>query len=700
MTPTYTPSQTVSQTVTPSETPGGTPTSTPTTTATPSQTVTVTSSNTPTPSNTTTITPTPTITQTPGSSQTPTPTYTPSLTQTPTVTSTPTVTPTHTVTPSTSSTLQDCSVYELEVTKLGEEGLFEYFYDECNDTLCGTVRQSHGFIYNVPTTIRICSQQNTVAIPPQYPSSAYTLTTICNNCCSGPAITSTPNPSNTPTISVSPTNTPSISLSPTNTPTISNSPTNTPSISVSPTYTPTPTVTPTEGRIDTEFIFIPNATLTPTPSNSPTLTESPSCIPINDGTEIRIHYDTSGSMDITIPPLSVAVNTLLKPILLPFYNNDEDLYDRRVLFKQTYERGYRTLSAMNFNDPTVNKIINLVFQDEAQPNYTGTGTWGIYTTRTSEYNSDIQFLRSRIDSYDIRGEYFQVSGTGQNHINFYNLLKAVEGGLGNYAGVYGLSDKSEIHNTYNVLRNGSSQYYADLIEEAINNLGYCILPSPTPTQTQTETPTPTPTLSVTPTNTQTITPSETPNGTPTNTPTNTMTQTNTPTQTVTTTPTVTQTSTPTQTQTNTPTQTVTTTPTVTQTSTPTQTQTNTPTASVTPTNTVTPSITQTPNYVEIYFSGCCDTGESTPYSLKVTSTLQSQIIQAITAGKTTLYLQNQTGISDQCVSFYTSSIGTETKLGVINGEFIGNNGTWTGGPNDAYFDCSECTLPAEHPCGG
>ena len=57
---------------------------------------------------------------------------------------------------------------------------------------------------------------------------------------------------------------------------------------------------------------------------------------------------------------------------------------------------------------------------------------------------------------------------------FRNLLEAVEGGLGNYSGVYGLSDKSVVHNTYGVTPGSSPQYYMGLIITAINNLGYSV----------------------------------------------------------------------------------------------------------------------------------------------------------------------------------------------------------------------------------
>jgi len=146
------------------------------------------------------------------------------------------------------------------------------------------------------------------------------------------------------------------------------------------------------------------------------------------------------------------------------------------------------------------------------------------------------------------------------------------------------------------------------------------------------------------------------------------------------------------------------TPSITETATPTPTPSITETATPTPTPTssgpsISPSPTPSQNYVYIYFSGCCETDDARQYKMKVTPTLESEINQLIVAGRTTLYLQYQTGIDDQCVSFYAPGTGTEPDLGIMDGEFIGNNGNpWNGDPNRAYLDCDECTSSEEHPC--
>jgi hypothetical protein len=93
------------------------------------------------------------------------------------------VTSTYTPTPSSTPSVLFCSKYELTVTGFSNSQTFEYYYTECDDTLCGLERQVSGVIINVPTTITICAQDNTVVIPALYNPITYNLTTICNNCC-------------------------------------------------------------------------------------------------------------------------------------------------------------------------------------------------------------------------------------------------------------------------------------------------------------------------------------------------------------------------------------------------------------------------------------------------------------------------------------------------------------------------------------
>ena len=81
---------------------------------------------------------------------------------------------------------------------------------------------------------------------------------------------------------------------------------------------------------------------------------------------IMMHVDGSGSILSTRKALDEMKDTLLKNALLPYYKNDEDLYNRRVLVVDG--EGERTLKF--FADAAKKEnVLALVFQDEAQPAY-------------------------------------------------------------------------------------------------------------------------------------------------------------------------------------------------------------------------------------------------------------------------------------------------------------------------------------------
>ncbi len=241
------------------------------------------------------------------------------------------------------------------------------------------------------------------------------------------------------------------------------------------TPTPVPTLQPTPQPS-------PNATPQPTPLPSPSPTPSPTGVVIDDKTEINIYFDNSGSMSSTEAPLNTMATTILKNCLLPFYNNDSALYDSRVKVLNMSQVGYpeRSYGCMARTGTTINitKVINLSFQDEGSAIYHGGTGWTNTQTRTNTFNSDITLLRNNINNNPvdyILGEIFQVETTTTGQFAaFRTLLESVDGGLGQYTGAYGLSDKTEIHNTYGVTPGSTPQYYMGLIITAINNLGYSI----------------------------------------------------------------------------------------------------------------------------------------------------------------------------------------------------------------------------------
>jgi hypothetical protein len=241
--------------------------------------------------------------------------------------------------------------------------------------------------------------------------------------------------------------------------------------------TPTPTPTPTNTN-----------TPTPTPTNTNTPTPTPDCvfdaefsesepIVIDENTQINIWFDNSGSMNTTLSPLQTMRNTILKNCLLSFYNNDSNLYDSNVsvkLFSDKASNVERTFDVLNTTGTTqsVTKVINLVFQDEAEAAYhPNPFTFNVNGTRTAAYNTDISALRSTLNALPntyYRGVIFRVEGFD----GFRQFIEAVRDGLGNYSGTNGLSDRTEIAYVTNVTAGATPQYYVNQIITALNTLGY------------------------------------------------------------------------------------------------------------------------------------------------------------------------------------------------------------------------------------
>ncbi|MCM4158728.1 hypothetical protein FHG64_03765 [Antarcticibacterium flavum] len=196
---------------------------------------------------------------------------------------------------------------------------------------------------------------------------------------------------------------------------------------------------------------------------------------IDRDTQIYIYFDSSGSMNSTLSPLQTMRNTILKEALIALYDNDDDLYDDRVqVVSRASERTFQFLN-IEGAAPTGN-VISLVFQDEAHAVYHGLGAgWDENSTRTSGFDADITEFRSRLANFpgnSYSGVIFQVENSIQAGLNYKNLIEYVQNGTGNYAGAFGLSDRSEVGFKYNVDDGNTPQYYLDLIIEALQDLGY------------------------------------------------------------------------------------------------------------------------------------------------------------------------------------------------------------------------------------
>ena len=195
---------------------------------------------------------------------------------------------------------------------------------------------------------------------------------------------------------------------------------------------------------------------------------------ISVDTYIYIYFDASGSMNTTLSELQTLRTGGLKSTLQDLYatggtessgntdpaTNGSDEYDNKVsiVYNPTPTGSWsneRTLAALSDNDvndflatsthnafPTdASNVIVMVFQDESSP-YNAEGSGTTAPTPTTDYNTDIADLRSRVSSLNstnsgfYRGVVFNVTGYAQ----FGAFLQAVENGTGSYSGTSGLSD--------------------------------------------------------------------------------------------------------------------------------------------------------------------------------------------------------------------------------------------------------------------
>lgn len=203
---------------------------------------------------------------------------------------------------------------------------------------------------------------------------------------------------------------------------------------------------------------------------------------ISNNTKINIWFDDSGSMNSTLSPLQTMASTILKPCLLPAYNNDSALYDSRVQvlnFSTISDERYIKLLAQTSADPVITKVINLTFADESDSYAAVTGYGG---TITPEAASDINLLRIKLSTEPINslvGVAFQVATGGvstPSYPGFKTFVTNVHTGVAPFTGTSGLSDKTEIGYKLDVIPGSTPQYYANLIITALNNLGFSLTP--------------------------------------------------------------------------------------------------------------------------------------------------------------------------------------------------------------------------------
>ncbi len=205
-------------------------------------------------------------------------------------------------------------------------------------------------------------------------------------------------------------------------------------------------------------------------------------LPKDGNLYIMMHVDGSGSILNTRKSLEVMKDTLLKEALLPYYKNDEGLYNKRVSVVDG--EGERTLKFFAQAAKKEN-VLALVFQDEAQPDYHLPN----FNKKPEEhYMDDLKKLRGNLNGYGglYRGIMFQVDRGKTFAKSFKEFVENAWQGEGYLKGAgqslkpyYWRDNTNHIRNhngivfsdEYHVDSEGDPAYYMNLIMDASRKVG-------------------------------------------------------------------------------------------------------------------------------------------------------------------------------------------------------------------------------------
>ena len=119
--------------------------------------------------------------------------------------------------------------------------------------------------------------------------------------------------------------------------------------------------------------------------------------------------------------------------------------------------------------PSVTRVINLIFQDEASPYNAGFGNIFDVNSKTSDYDNHIEVLRNvLLTDNSVYSVIFQVKGYG----SFKMFLQTTQGCLNAYEGIYGICDLPRLEIEYDVNSGDTPSYYLDLIVNKLRELGF------------------------------------------------------------------------------------------------------------------------------------------------------------------------------------------------------------------------------------
>jgi hypothetical protein len=203
-------------------------------------------------------------------------------------------------------------------------------------------------------------------------------------------------------------------------------------------------------------------------------------LPKNGSLHIMIHVDGSGSILNTRKQLEEMKETLLKKALLPYYNNNEDLYNKRVtIVNDSGERTLRFFTQAAKKD----NVLAIAFQDEAQPAY---HLPNFNKKPEDHYLDDLGNLKKSLNGYGgtYRAVMFQVdrgktfaksfkefvgnSFKGEGYLDSNNLKRYHRDNNSNH-----IKNKNGIifSDEYHAKDEGDPQYYLDLIFKASKRIG-------------------------------------------------------------------------------------------------------------------------------------------------------------------------------------------------------------------------------------
>jgi len=207
---------------------------------------------------------------------------------------------------------------------------------------------------------------------------------------------------------------------------------------------------------------------------------------------IMMYVDESGSILSTRKALMEMRDGMMKDALLPYYMNDESLYNRRVQVVGTKEIGTPGIAddgerSLEFFAAAAKKenVLALAFQDEGAPSY-HLPTFN--KNPEKHYLKDLGVLRNRLNGFGgvYRGVMFQVDRGKTFAKSFKEFVESawqgenyLSGNGHNLKPYYWQENRHHIRNhdgivfsdEYHIQSEGDSQYYMDTIFKAAKKVG-------------------------------------------------------------------------------------------------------------------------------------------------------------------------------------------------------------------------------------